>query len=291
MREDAVTFAGKIAWVTGASSGIGEALARGLAARGAAIILSGRRIDALRRVADEIGAASLPLPFEATDYEALPQIVEAAQGWRGGVDCLIHCAGVSQRSLAVDTEFAVYRSLMEVDFFAPLRLTQLVLPAMVERRSGQIAIVSSVAGKIGLPLRTGYCAAKHACVGYFDALRAEVETAYGIGVSVILPGSVRTNIAINALTANGTQFGRTDANIEKGMSAQSAAEHIIAGLEAGKREILVAEGAELAATQTRAQNPEALFATVAKEGARLANLRETRGRGYPPEDSLVNDWS
>ena len=186
----------------------------------------------MRRLADEIGAASLPLPFEATDFEALPEIVRAARSWRGDVDCLIHCAGVSQRSLAVDTEFSVYRTLMEVNFFAPLRLTQLVLPAMIARRSGQSAIVSSVAGKIGVPLRTGYCAAKHACVGYFHALRAEVETAYGVGVSVILPGSVRTHVAINALTANGTPFGRTDVNIENGVPVQSAAEQIIAGLEA-----------------------------------------------------------
>jgi dehydrogenase/reductase SDR family member 7B len=275
-----MTFAGKIVWVTGASSGIGEALAKGLAARGAAVILSGRRIDALRRVASEIAGPSLSLPFEATDLEALPEIVKAALSWRDGVDCLIHCAGVSQRSLALDTEFAVYRNLMEVDFFAPLRLTQLVLPAMIERRSGQIAIVSSVAGKVGVPLRTGYCAAKHACVGYFDALRAEVETAYGIGVSVILPGSVKTQIAVNALSANGARFGRSDVNIENGMSAEAAAGEIIAGLEAGKREILVAQGGERAIAEMRAQNPDAAFATIAREGARLANLRETQGPGF-----------
>ncbi len=127
---------------------------------------------------------------------ALPGVVKTAWDWRGGVDLLINNAGVSQRSLARDTSVEVYRRLMEVDFFAPLQLTQLLLPHMIDRGSGHIGTVSSVAGKVGAPLRTGYCAAKHACVGYFDALRAEIETAYGINVSVILPGSVRTGIAI-----------------------------------------------------------------------------------------------
>ena len=198
-----MAFAGKTVWVTGASSGIGEALARGLAGQGAAVVLSGRRADALARVAGEIGGETLVLPFEATDYDALPAIVAQALAWRGGVDLLINNAGVSQRSLAVDTDFSVYRQLMEIDFLAPLRLTQLVLPHMIARRSGRIAIVSSVAGKLGVPLRTGYCAAKHACVGYFEALRAEVETAYGVGVTVVLPGSVRTSVAINALNGSG----------------------------------------------------------------------------------------
>src|SRR6202453_4673673 len=192
-----MAFAGKTVWVTGASSGIGEALARGLAGQGAAVVLSGRRADALAHIASEIGGEALVLPFEATDYDALPAIVAQALAWRGRVDLLINNAGVSQRSLAVDTGFSVYRQLMEIDFFAPLRLTQLVLPHMIARRSGRIAIVSSVAGKLGVPLRTGYCAAKHACVGYFDSLRSEIEAAYGISVSVITPGSVATQVAYN----------------------------------------------------------------------------------------------
>ena len=283
-----MVFAGKTVWVTGASSGIGEALARGLAGQGAAVVLSGRRAEALASVADEIGGAALVLPFEATDYEALPQIVAEALAWRGGVDLLINNAGVSQRSLAVDTDFSVYRQLMEIDFLAPLRLTQLVLPHMIARRSGRIAVVSSVAGKLGVPLRTGYCAAKHACVGYFEALRAEVETAYGVGVTVILPGSVKTSIAVNALNERGESRGRSDSNIDNGIPVEKAAGLILDGLAAGAREIVVAEGRELAALQMRATNPEVVFAALAGEGARLAALREQAGGEFAPEPRHVN---
>jgi short-subunit dehydrogenase len=277
-----MSFADEVVWVTGASSGIGEALARGLAARGAAVVLSGRRAEALGKIAAEIGGNAFVLPFEATDYDGLPKIVERALGWRGGIDTLLNNAGVSQRALALDTAFSVYRELMEVDFFAPIRLTQLVLPHMIARRSGRIAIVSSLAGKLGVPLRTGYCAAKHACVGYFEALRAEIETAHGVGVSVILPGSVRTQIAVNALSASGEKMRRADPNIENGIPAEKAAATILDGLAAGAREIVVAEGRELAALQMRATHPEQLFAAMATEGARLAKLREDEGDDFLP---------
>lgn len=281
-------FNRKIVWVTGASSGIGEALAKGLAARGAKVILSGRRVEALERVAEGLSTETLVLPFEATDYEALPAVVAKSEQWRGGVDLLINNAGVSQRSLALDTTFDVYRTLMEVDFFAPLRLTQLVLPAMVERKSGAIAIVSSVAGKVGAPIRTGYCAAKHAVVGYFEALRAEVEIAYGIRVHVILPGSVKTGVSVNSLTGDGSRRGKNDVNIENGMDPNHAAQIMLNGIASGARDIPVAEGMELMALQMRAQNPEALYGFTAQEGARLA---EARARGEAVDPGRVNEVS
>lgn len=278
-------FKGKTVWVTGASSGIGEALAKGLAQRGARIILSGRRVDALEKVAKSLSAETMVLPFEATNYDSLPAIVANAEKWKGGVDLLINNAGVSQRSLALDTTFDVYRTLMEVDFFAPLRLTQLVLPGMVERKSGAIAVVSSVAGKVGAPIRTGYCAAKHAVVGYFEALRAEVEIAYGISVHVILPGSVKTGVSVNSLTGDGTRRGKNDVNIENGMDPDRAADIILDGIATGARDIPVAEGMELMALQMRAQNPEALYGFTAQEGARLA---EARARGEAVDPGRVN---
>ncbi len=266
-------FKGKTAWVTGASSGIGEAVALGLSARGAHVILSGRRLDALEAVAARAAGETLVLPFETTDMDALPGVVQRAIAWRGGVDLLFNNAGITQRSLAVDTDFSVYRRIMEVDYFAPMRLTQLVLPHMVARGSGHLSVVSSVAGKVGVPLRTGYCSAKHAVVGYFDSLRSEIETAYGISVSVITPGSVATQVAHNALSGDGGRHGQADPNIDNGIPTTRAAEIILDGIAAGQREIPVAEGGELAILRLRAADPDAAFAALAAGGARLAAAR------------------
>ncbi len=270
-------YRGKTCWVTGASSGIGERLAEQLGARGAMVILSGRRIDALEAVAGRLRGERLVLPFEATDMDSLPGVVERAIAWRGGVDLLINNAGVSQRSLAVDTDFEVYRRIMEIDYFGPVRLTQLVLPHMVERRSGHLAVISSMAGKLGVPLRTGYCSAKHACVGYFDALRAEIEKAYGIGVSVIEPGAVATPVAFNAFTGDGHRYERADPMIDGGMAAERAAEIILDGIAAGQREIPVGSESELASLKSRATDPEGLFAQLAELGAQLAAARPGGG--------------
>ena len=280
-------WSGRTAWVTGASSGIGEALARALSARGAAVVLSGRRTEALDHIVASLPAPSMVLAFDTTDFAALPDIVARAWDWRDGIDLLVNNAGVSQRSLALDTDMAVYRALMEVDFFAPVRLTQLVLPRMIAHKSGQFAAVSSVAGKVGTPLRAAYCAAKHALVGYCDALRAEVELAYGIKVSTILPGSVRTGIAVNALLGDGSARGVSDDNIDNGMAPEVVAEQILTGLEAGTREILIAEGAERAAAMLRAGEPETLFDALARDGARLARLRAEHGPGFRPDPQKI----
>jgi short-subunit dehydrogenase len=274
-------IAGKTVWITGASSGIGAALARAFAEAGARIILSGRREDALHAVAAALPGAHLLLPFEATDYPRLPALAEQAWNWHGGVDMLVNNAGVSQRSLAIDTSMEVYRRIMEVDFFAPVALTQTLLPHLVARKSGHIAAVSSVAGKIGSPLRSGYSAAKHALIGYCDALRGEVEQAYGIGVTTILPGSVRTRVAANALLGDGTVRGVSDDNIDNGMDPAEVAAKVLAGLQDGVREIVIAEGAEAMAAQMRTQQPDRLFDAMAREGARLAGLRAAGVRPDP----------
>jgi short-subunit dehydrogenase len=283
-----MSFASRVVWITGASSGIGEALARAMLAQGAEVILSGRRADALQALAAVAPERTLVLPFETTDYDRLPALVEQAWCWRDRIDLLINNAGISQRSLALDTSLQVYRQLMEVDYLAPVALTQLLLPRLVEQGSGQLAVVSSVAGKLGAPLRTGYCGAKHAVVGYFEALRAEVEQAYGIGVSVIIPGSVRTAIAANALEGGGNARGRSDANIDNGIDPDDAARTIIEGLSAGKHDIVVAEGMELMALQMRASDPERTFAFTAAEGAKLAQQRAELGAGASIDPNAVN---
>jgi len=263
-------FVGKTIWITGASSGIGAGLATAFARAGARLILSGRRADALGEVAGRCQAATLQLPFETTDLDLLPAIVAQAEAFTGGIDILVNNAGISQRSLGLDTDFEVYRRIMEVDFFAPLRLTQLVLPAMVRRGSGAIVNNASLAGKFGSPLRTGYCAAKHAMVGWSDAMRAEIAQ-YGISVHVLTPGFVATSIADNALVGDGSIRGLADDPVNTGITIDEAATIILGGLAIDTPEIPVGRpGApEMALLDVMRQNPSQLFEIMERSAPRV----------------------
>ena len=247
----------QIWWITGASSGIGAALARALGARGAKLILSGRNVAALEAVAADCATESLVLPFEATDYTALPAIAEQAWGWQGRIDGLVNNAGISQRSLAIETDFSVYQQIIGVDLLAPIALTQQLLPRMVGAGGGQIIAISSVAGIAGVPLRSAYSAAKHGLIGYHDSVRAENEH-LGLKILVVAPGSVRTNVSRNALNADGSTRGESDAAIDNGLSPDDAAERMLAAVDAGTRELVIAEGAEAAIADLRRKDPDAL---------------------------------
>ncbi len=251
-------------WITGASSGIGEALALRFARDGARLVLSARRQSELERVAVSCREAGLTadqvlvLPLDVTGWESLPGAVRAVLDTFGTIDLLVNNAGVSQRSLCKDTDMSVYQKLMDVDVMGQIALTKAVLPHMLERRSGHLAVTASVAGKVGVPLRTGYCAAKHAVMGFFDALRAEVE-GEGLKVSTIVPGFIRTDISRNALAGDGSAFGEVDEDIAGGMDVTECAEVIFKGLKAGKREIPVGKGKEMAALWIKRIAPEVLF--------------------------------
>jgi short-subunit dehydrogenase len=254
-------FAGKVWWITGASSGIGEALAVALSAEGAKLILSGRNVPALKDVAGKCKTATHVLPFEATDFANVPSYAEEAWKWQGHVDGLVNNAGISQRSLAVDTVFDVYRKIVDVDLMAPIALTQALLPKMVKAGGGHIVAISSVAGIAGVPLRSAYCAAKHGLIGYHDAVRA--ETAHqGVKVLVVAPGSVRTNVSKNALDATAQARGVSDAVIDAGMDPAVAATRMLDALKAGERELILAEGMEAELAKMRRANPNALFDTM-----------------------------
>ncbi|MEM7136072.1 MAG: SDR family NAD(P)-dependent oxidoreductase [Myxococcota bacterium] len=261
---------GNIAWITGASSGIGKALAQVFSENGAAIILSGRRVEALEAVARDLQTETLVLPFEATDYDKLASITAEAWDWKGRVGILINNAGVGQRSLAIDTDPQVYADLVNIDLVAPLWLTQLQLQRMAAVGGGHVVGISSVAGRIGTPMRTGYCAAKHGLIGYMDALRSEVSSLYNIRVTSFLPGSVATHVARNALTADGSKRGRSDTNIEAGTDPRDCAEAILAAVKENAPERFFAEGMELEYAKMRHADPDQYFALSVQIGAQIA---------------------
>lgn len=265
-----MNISGKVAWVTGASSGIGRALALALVRERAQIILSGRRADALAAVAAEAGGDCLILPFDTTDMASLPTVVTQAYGWRGRIDILVNNAGISQRSLAVDTDGCVYDQVIGTDLIAPIHLTQACLPHLVANKTGLVVAISSVAGRIGVPLRTAYCAAKHGLIGYMDALRAEAEVAHGLRVLTVLPGSVATDVARNALTGQGTRRGISDSVIDNGIPVDECAAEIVAAILGDVRELIVARGMELDMARLRQSDGDALFALTAKLGAQIA---------------------
>jgi short-subunit dehydrogenase len=260
-------FEGKVWWITGASSGIGAALACYLARRGARLILSGRNEEALASVRDACGGEALILPFEATAFDQIPAIVDQAWSWAaqfgGGIDGLVNNAGISQRSLAADTAFEVYERIIAVDLMAPIRLTQALLPCMIGAGRGHLVAISSVAGIIGAPLRSAYSAAKAGIIAYHDSVRAETQH-QGLHVLVVAPGSVRTNVSKNALDGKAQARGFSDSAIDNGMAPEAAAERIVEAIAGGARELILAEGMEAQAAQLRRSNPDQLFEIMAQ---------------------------
>lgn len=223
-------------WITGASSGIGEALAHELHARGARLVLSAPDPEATRRVAHETGAHALP--FDLTRPESFEAIVDEAWEVLGGVDVMVHNAGVAHRDFVRDTPVEVDRRLMEINYFGPVALTKLLLPRMRAAGAGHFAVVSSLSGKYGVPQSSGYCGAKHALHGFFEALRAE-EADHGIAVTMLIPGFVNTEITRHALTGRGDEFGQMLDVQAHGISPEECARGIADAIEEQREEVVI----------------------------------------------------
>ena len=234
-------FANQVIWITGASSGIGEALAYAFAKLNCKLVLSARRIEELERVKAACGSdpsTILLLPFDLSKAENCQGLVEQVKAKFGRIDVLINNGGQSQRSWAIETPIEIDRKLMEINFFSTIALTKSVLPLMVEQQSGYVLATSSVAGKYGFYLRSTYAASKHALHGFFESLRFEVLK-NNIKVSLICPGKIKTNISVNAITSSGEKFGKMDESTVNGISAEECARQIIKGMIAEKEEIFI----------------------------------------------------
>ncbi len=236
-----MSFKNKTVWITGASSGIGEALTYALHKRGANLIISSRRKEALDKVKARCGGNTNSihvLPLDLAETDELASKAEQAQQVFGPIDFLFNNGGISQRSLATETDMDVMRKVMEVNFFGTVALTKAVLPSMLERGQGHIVVTSSVMGKFGTRLRSTYAASKHALHGYFDSLRQEVMDE-NINVTLVCPGFVKTNVTLNALTGDGSKLGEMGEGQEKGMSPEECAKKMLEGVANNKQEIYI----------------------------------------------------
>jgi short-subunit dehydrogenase len=234
-------YQGKWVWITGASSGIGRGLAMELARRGASLVLSSRnreRLEELRRETGLDGEHCLVAPLDVSDREAIVRVAQEVLGRVPRIDYLFNNAGVSQRGLIRDTSLEVDRRIMEINYFGAIALTKAVLPQMISQGGGHVVVTSSVVGKFGFPLRSAYAASKHALHGFFETLLVE-EKKSGIGVTLLVPGHIVTDVSINALTAEGERYGKMDPGQARGMSVEKAVKQILRAVEKKKREVVV----------------------------------------------------
>ena len=232
-------FDNKTVVVTGASSGIGEALAREFAARGANVVLGARSADKLERITAEIRATGAQAVCrDVVKPEECERLIGAAVEHFGGIDVLICNAGLSMRAVFDDVELDVLHRLMDVNFWGTVNCCKYALP-WLQRSKGSVVGISSVAGLHGLPGRTGYSASKYAMTGFLETLRIE-NLKKGLHVMIACPGFTASNVRFSALTADGSQQGETPRNEAKMMTSAQVA-RIVADATARRRRLCLME--------------------------------------------------
>ncbi|MEZ4904966.1 MAG: SDR family oxidoreductase [Spirosomataceae bacterium] len=251
----------KVVWITGASSGIGEALAYQFAKEGAKLVLSARRMEELDRVKKSLNLPNdsvLNIPIDMLKPEEFAAKTQAVLAHFGQIDAFVPNAGVSQREQFLDVAPADFKKLMDTNFTNVVLLTREVLPHLLAHPESGILVTSSVSGKIGTAYRTFYCASKHAIQGFFDSLRGEVWR-NGVQVTVACPGYIKTNISINAIAKDGKPFGKMDQNQAKGIPAEVCAQKMVAAFKAGKHEVVIAGFMETLGTYLKRFAPAILW--------------------------------
>lgn len=237
-----VDYRNKVVWITGSSSGIGEATAYRFAQAGARLIVTALEADLLEKVVERCKQLGAPdakaLPFDLSQLDQLDSLAEEAWNSFGQIDLFYNNAGISQRGTTIETEMRVIRKVMDIDYYAPVILTKNILPRMIARGGGQLLVTTSIAGLFGFPMRCAYSSAKHALYGFFETIQAEYYND-NIRVTIICPGRVQTNISLYALEKDGKRHGKMDAGQAGGCTPQEAAKKIFRAASRQKREILV----------------------------------------------------
>ncbi|MFT4603934.1 MAG: dehydrogenase/reductase SDR family protein 7B [Rhodothermales bacterium] len=235
-----MSFSGKRVWITGASAGIGAALAKAFDSAGAHCVLSARRTERLEavRTACDHPERHLVFPLDTTAFESHEAAAREVEASAGPIDILILNAGIGQRGGALETNLDIVRRIMDVNFTGTVSLARLVAKRMAHRHSGHVVVISSVLGRLAIPGSSSYSASKFALHGYFEALRGEVFDD-GIHVTMVCPGYINTDLTIHALQADGTGFGVIDHNHTYGMPAEVCARKILTAVRRRKAQVRV----------------------------------------------------
>ncbi len=254
----------KVIWITGASSGIGEGLSYALSKKGCKLIISSRKEDALQHVKAKCAHPDLVkiVSLDLADYASMEAKVVEAMACFHTIDILINNAGISQRSLIADTKLEVFKKLMDVNYLGTVALSKALLPEFIRAKKGHFVTVTSLMGKFGSPYRSGYCGAKHALHGFFDVLRME-HAKDGIHVTLVCPGFVQTNVAKNALVANGNTQNSQDEATKNGLTVAHFTKKMIKAIENKKFETYIGR-AEVKGIYLKRFFPKLLHSVVLK---------------------------
>ena len=235
-----MTFNNKVIWVTGASSGIGKGLVEHFSKMNCKLIISARNNDKLEAIkqASKTPENIAVIPFDLAEIDNLKTVVKTAINYFGNIDILINNGGISQRSLIVDTDISVDKKLMDVDYLGTVALSKALLPHFIKNKNGHFVVVTSLMGKFSSPYRSGYCGAKHALHGFFDALRMEHQKD-NIKVTIVCPGFVNTNIAKNALIGDGSLQNKQDQATENGLTITQFCKRMVKAIQKEKFEVYI----------------------------------------------------
>ena len=260
-----MSFSNKIVWITGASSGIGKALAIELSHQNAKIILSSRKkedLELVKKACKNLDAVKI-ITLDLEDYSNLQKIVDKAISAFGRIDILVNNGGISQRSLAKDTQITVDKRLMDINYLGTIGLSKAILPHFINNKNGQFVVTTSIVGKIGTPLRSSYAASKHALHGFFDSFRAENHQ-HNISVTLVCPGFVNTNVSKNALTGDGSPQEKMDTATENGIQPERFAKLMAKAIRKRKEEVYIAGAKEKLGVYTKRYFPKLLSVMIRK---------------------------
>ena len=260
-----MNFTNKIVWITGASSGIGKALAIELSKQHVKLILSSRNETKLNLVKNECKNTSniKILPLDLEDYNSLASKAEKALLLFGSIDVLFNNGGISQRSLVKNTSIEVDKRIMDINYLGTIALTKALLPHFIKKNNGHFVVTSSIVGKIGTPLRSSYSASKHALHGFFDSLRSEVHQ-NNIKVTLACPGFVQTNVSLNALTGDGSAQNKMDNATKNGLTSERFVKLLIKAVKSEKEEVYIGGFKEKLAVYVKRFFPKLLSTMIRK---------------------------